>query len=1178
MQLTRLEILGFKSFAQKVTVKFDDGLTGVIGPNGCGKSNIVDAIRWVLGEQRPSVLRCDRMENLIFGGTETRKPLGLAEVSLYIENSKNILPSEYSELKLTRRLFRSGESEYHINNQSVRLMDITNLFADTGMGADAYSVIELKMVEQILSDNAQERRRLFEEAAGIKKYKARRRSALLKLDTTQQELTRLEDIVAEVQKSVNSLSRQVGKARRYHEYKQRIGELEMLLAFLRINAYRNDLAPLKAESEEVTRARDTLSKEVRVAEADLEKQQAASVDAEKRYRDAAGELYRRDEKIQEIQSKRSLRQQRIESLGEAVRVFRSELEQRQQRIVVLEKDNAALQAELSTNNSEMQAAQEQYREFANQQLEIELSHQKFKDEYQAFVQENLKDLQESNESRDRAQKLKIEQESVNQQLERRRDNYADIERQLGERQAELDVTAKSAAEAEEAHALYQEELKAADVRIASLRAQIDETRDAINVAEGKLEKSRNRRDFLDNLINNYEGFSQSVQYVMSNKKQFNGVVDTLANLIDCDEAYRPALESFLAEISNYLVVEEVDTAREILRNLKAESRGRMTVVPLSLLNDQSDSPSLPEPTDTVFPLAQVVRFPESYRRLFNFLLRRVVLVADLETAIEYRKQFPGLNYVTLSGEVLESWGNVTGGSGSGSGQGLIGRKEEHQKVIARIADIDAELKTLRETLAEDGSDLEKLQHKKSEFENLLQSTGEEKTSLDKKLSLTQYDVSRLQQTLQEIQLESQQSRDRLAEIENALKKLAPHLQDYERRMKSYQEKELNLQEKQQEMEQQLRQLTRATQEKQINYLTLTSQEKEKLQRVEFLEQSIREAGDFIHDREQRILENEKQIGELKTEIETIAADLDKLFAERDKAEDLKNSVEKQVQEFRTAIQASEEELKKKQRMWNQARERLQELELHSRELEVRLNTVIEQVKEKYGEEALNFDIKELDPSLSINGVQEELEAFRKKIEALGDVNPLAIKEHDKEKERLDFLNAQRDDLLSARDQLLETIEKLNTTARKQFMEVFQQIEVNFEKVFSEFFAGGHAKLKLVESRDPLEANIEISIFHKGKDLKTLTLLSAGEKTLTAISLLFAIYLVKPSPFCILDEVDAPLDDVNISRFTNALGQFADETQFILVTHNKKTMEATDSIYGVTMEERGVSKVVSVRFD
>ena len=1178
MQLTKLEIFGFKSFAQKVTVKFDDGLTGVIGPNGCGKSNIVDAIRWVLGEQRPSVLRCDRMDNLIFGGTETRKPLGMAEVSLYIENSKNILPSEYSELKLTRRLFRSGDSEYQINNQAVRLMDITNLFADTGMGADAYSVIELKMVEQILSDNAQERRRLFEEAAGIKKYKARRRSALLKLETTQQELTRLEDIVAEVQKSVNSLSRQVGKARRYHEYKQRIAELEKLLAFLRINAYRNDLAPLKTESEEVTRARDTLSKDVRVAEADLEKQQAAVVDAEKRYRDAAGELYRRDEKIQEIQGNRRLRQQRIESLTESVRAFRNELEQRQQRITMLDKENISLQTELSTNNSEMQAAQEQYREYANQQLEIELAHQKVKDEYQAFVQVNLKELQQSNEARELAQKLKIEQENIQAQLERRNSNRIDIEKQLRERQNELASLMRESEEAEEAFTLYQEELKASEVRVESLRAQIDESRDAINIAEGKLEKSRNRRDFLDNLINNYEGFSQSVQYVMSNKKRFNGVVDTLANLVDCEEAYRPALESFLAEISNYLVVEEVETAREILRNLKAESRGRMTVVPLSLLNDHQSDQSMPDATEAVFPLASVVNFPDAYRRLFDFLLSKVMLVPDLETAIEHRRQYPSLNYVTLAGEVLESWGNVSGGSGSGSGQGLIGRKEEYQKVIKKVEKIDQELITLREKLSTDSTDLEKLQGKKVEFETLLRSSTEERTALDKKVHLVQYDSTRLQKTLEELEQEQQQSRDRLAGIETELNRVAPQLDEYEARMASYQEKELSLQENQQSVEEQLRQLTKATQEKQISYLNLTSQEKEKLQKVEFLKQSIREARDFIHDREQRILENEKQVTALNKEIEEIAAELEGLFTDRDKAEDLKNSVEKQVQELRTIIQAAEEDLKKKQRMWNQARERLQELELHSRELEVRLNTIQEHVRENYGEEALNFDIKELDPALSINGVQEELEEFRRKIEALGDVNPLAIKEHDKEKERLDFLNSQRDDLLSARDQLLETIEKLNTTARKQFMEVFQQIEVNFEKVFSEFFTGGHARLKLVESRDPLEANIDIAIHHKGKDLTTLTLLSAGEKTLTAISLLFAIYLVKPSPFCILDEVDAPLDDVNISRFTNALGQFADDTQFILVTHNKKTMEATDSIYGVTMEERGVSKVVSVRFD
>ena len=667
---------------------------------------------------------------------------------------------------------------------------------------------------------------------------------------------------------------------------------------------------------------------------------------------------------------------------------------------------------------------------------------------------------------------------------------------------------------------------------------------------------------------------------MSNKKKFGGVVDTLANLVDCEVEYRPALESFLSEVSNYIVVEEVDTAKDILKNLRSEEKGRMTLVPLPLLENAgaSNGVKLPDSGNDVFLLHDVVSYPKTYEKLFGYLFDKVYYVPDLETAIKLRKSYPHVTYITSSGEILEHWGNLTGGTSNSNGQGLIGRKEEFRKVETRLKKLEETLAEQKESLAANLSEVEEKEQKLKEFSELLDSTREEMVALDKQVSQKRYEVKRLEETAEEIEVASSSLKERILVLEAREKELLPEVQSLAEKTERYKQHEQELQSRQQQVEDQLRELTRATQEKQISYLNLTSQEKEKIQRLEFVETNIKEAQSFIDDREKRMVQNDHQVKELEDEISKINADLERDFKDRDKAEENKNTVEKRVQEIRSSIQMSEEELKKKQRLWNQARERLQEIELHAKELEVRLGAIVESVREQYGEEALKFDIADLDPSVSINSLQSELEATRRKLENLGDVNPLAVKEYDKEKERLDFLNEQHADLISARDQLLETIDKLNKTARQQFLEIFEKIQYNFERVFAQFFAGGRARLTLIESRDPLEANIDISIYHKGKELKTLTLLSAGEKTLTAISLLFAIYLVKPSPFCILDEVDAPLDDVNIGRFTHALSQFADETQFILVTHNKKTMEATNSIYGVTMEERGVSKVVSVKFD
>jgi len=1176
MYLSKLDIFGFKSFANKASFKFDAGLTGIIGPNGCGKSNIVDAIRWVLGEQRPRILRCDRMENLIFNGTATRKPLNLAEISMTIENNKNILPSEYSELKITRRLHRSGDSEYLINNEQVRLMDIVNLFTDTGMGADAYSVIELKMVEQILSDNAEERRRLFEEAAGIKKYKARRRSAFNKLDTTTKELTRLDDLISEVQRNVNSLARQVGKARRYHEYKNTLKESELLLAHLRINSFRSELGPLKTELEQVGSSRDTLGKEVHVEEAALEKMQAEFVELEQSYRRLSSDLYQKDEAIRQLQSRKQLKQQRIDSLTESIASFQREIEFQKEKIDQLNGQRDSLQGQGESNTQEISDAQSRYRESANQQLEIESVYEKVRNEYQEFVQANLQNLQQSGDVKENYQRLQLEKENIASRLNRSRETLQRFDEELKRGNTRLEELETEHSRLQEDLTMYTQERDHLEESLKTLRERQQELRDKIAVGEGELQKTRSKRDFLENLINSYEGFSESVQFVMSNKGNYRGIVDTLANLVDCDDEYRPALESFLAGISNYLVVEETETAREIFGKLRKDEKGRMTVVPLSLVQ-QLSSEDGPVSNGQMQRFRDLVNCPANYRPLFDYLFQAAYLVDDLETAISNRKSNPKLTFVTRDGEILGDWGQITGGTVSKK-VNLIGRKERYEKLCADFEELEKEISSQKSELETTGTTLQEKEAKRVEFEELLTGVNRELVELDKQVTQQRYEVGRLTDSQKEIAAEMQTDQDKSSSIETDEKKLLPEIKELEAKVNSYREKEGSLKLKQQEAEERVREITRATQELQIAYLNLISQEKELSQKIEFMEQGITEAQSFINNRGEKIGDSEKEITRLKEENVAIDSELEASFKDRDNAEDLKNTAERQFQELRGTIHSSEAELKKKQRLWNQARERMQEVELRVREIQVKLAAQEEQLKESYGEEALEFDIKEMDPSTSIHTLQETIETTRRKLEALGDVNPLAIKEHEKEKERLDFNNAQRDDLLSARDQLLETIDQLNTTARKQFIETLEQIQVNFQRVFSEFFPGGTADLALLESRDPLEANIDISVNHKGKKLQTLTLMSAGEKTLTAISLLFAIYLVKPSPFCILDEVDAPLDDVNVSRLTNALNIFASDTQFLLVTHNKKTMEATDALYGITMEEQGVSKVVSVKFD
>lgn len=1179
MYLTKLEIFGFKSFAQKAAFTFDEGLTGIIGPNGCGKSNIVDAIRWVLGEQRPRILRCDKMENLLFNGTATRKPLSMAEITMHIENNRDILPSEYTEVKITRRLYRSGESEYLINNQQVRLMDILNLFADTGMGADAYSVIELKMVEQILSDNALERRRLFEEAAGIKKYKARRKSALAKLETTEGELVRLDDILSEVQKNVNSLSRQVGKARRYHEFKQRLSELDLHLAFLKIRTYEHDLSPLATEMEQVTNSRDLFNSQVHQEEAELEALQARSVESEQLYREKAAVLHQRDEAIKTLQNRRELKQQRIDSLAESIDAARRDVAAQREKIAQLSAERVHQETGLAETRAEMDSAQAAYRTSANAQLEAEETLQKSREAYQGFIQGNRDNVEENRHLREAMQKVEIGRENLAARRDRAETTLERLTTERRQRQETLDEAETALENARGDHDMYQQELTHLEARLETLRARQEELRETLSQDQGRLEKLRSRRDFLENLIRNYEGFSQSVQYVMSRKGEFNGVVDTLANLVDCEPEFRPALESYLSEVSNYLVVEDVGNARSILKNLRSENKGRLTVVPLPLLADNHlPAPGdLPAANGAIRPMGEVVTYPADYERLFGLLFRTVYIVPDLDTAIEIRRSHPHLTFVTPEGEILEHRGHLTGGT-PGQRTGLIGRKEQLESVSAELATLTATVDQRRTELEQVQQEMGEREGKRREFAELLQGAARERTELEKRVDNTAFAAQRLDDTIEEMQRELAELDEQRAELDAEGERLLPELEAMEARLAAIRAEEEELLGRQQAAETALREVTRETQERQIAYLNLTSRAKESEQRLEFLTRSIADAERFITEREGIIADSEGQIAALRDEIAAIADELESGYKTRDAAETEKEESERRVHELRAQIQSVEVELKKKQRLLNQARERLQALELRIRELEVKLSGVREQIAESHSPTALDTPPESLDANRSVADVQNEIHDVRDKLEKLGEVNPLAIKEHEKEKERLDFLNTQRDDLLSAKEQLLETIGKLNTTARKQFMETFVQIQANFQRVFREFFEGGEAELKLVESRDPLEANIDIEVNHKGKKLNTLSLLSAGEKTLTAISLLFAIYLVKPSPFCILDEVDAPLDDVNIGRLTQALGLFSRDTQFILVTHNKKTMQATNQIYGITMEEKGVSKVVSVRFD
>jgi len=1179
MYLSKLEIFGFKSFAHKVNFQFKDGITAIIGPNGCGKSNIVDAIRWVLGEQRPSLLRLERMENVIFNGAAVRKPLSLVEVSILIENTKNILPAIFSEVKITRRFYRSGESDYLINNRPVRLKDIIDLFTDTGMGSDAYSVIELKMVEQILSDNAEERRRLFEEAAGIKKYKFRRKAALRKLDTVNQELVRLNDVMGEVHKTVNSLSRQVAKARRYHQYKEELKIHELYTFQLKTRTYTEDLVPLREEFEQVRQTRERLGKEVNQKEVELEKLQLKSVNLESEFRDVTTRLNSADEKVREIQQKAQLNDQKIDSIKQNISARKNEITQLENRIKELTEQLSHSKIEKEKISKSVASRELDYQNNFVMQSQEETHLEEIRQKYNNFREQNLHKLSEINTNRDEFRKILLEKDNSFHHKKHLEENVKKLESDLSEINAKLDNFKKDLEALNAQEEQTQRKIEKFQQKIDELKKEDENLEKQRNILLGENEKFKGKKEFLQSLIQNYEGFSESVQFIMSKKRNYQGLIDTLANLVDTQEEFRPALESYLEELANYLIVDEIDTAKNILKAIRTQGKGRLTLVPLSNLNSEHNGPSPKnEFSSSITPLSKVVNYDPKFNKLFHLLFDRVLLVENMEDAIKLYKQSPEFKYVTREGEILGEFGSIRGGN-SHHHLNLTGRKTEFDNILKKWKKLEQDTVQLARRIQENQSSLHKERLDLHELENQQKSTQQLIIDNQQKLHQLNFESDRLSERIDEIMAEIELLEDKIRQLSVREEELTPQIQEAEKNTQLLVDSESRLREEYERVEQNYRKIMREVQELHIQLLNEQNLAKEIKQRINFVEQSLQET-------RERIQQSATDIGSFSRDIQAVEQDnnihkkqLDELYKDRDVIENEKNEVENNYQGLKSLILSREEEVKKLHRRWNQALERLKELELKIQEIEIKQKAQQEQITEHFGDSLKTLIISNpVPPDVDLAQLHEEIVKTKQRLESLGEVNPLAVKEYDKEKERLDFMQSQLDDLLKAKEELLETISKLNKTARKQFMETFDKIAENFYNVFGKFFEGGQAELHLIENDDPLEGDIDISVHLKGRKLTTLSLLSAGEKTLTAISLLFAIYLYKPSPFCILDEVDAPLDDVNISRYTHALREFSKNTQFILVTHNKMTMQAAQAMYGITMEEPGVSKVVSVRFD
>lgn len=1190
MYLSKIEIFGFKSFAQRTVINFNEGITSIVGPNGCGKTNVVDAIRWCLGEQRSGVLRSDKMENVIFNGTANKKPMGMAEVSLTIQNTKGILPTEYNDVTITRRIFRSGESEYLLNKNLCRLKDITNLFMDTGIGANAYSVIELKMVETILSNKADERRVLFEEAAGVNKYKLRRRLALKKLDEVKADLSRVNDIVSEVEKKVNSLERQAKKTNKFTQLSAQLREVELDLAEREFALFILKINEEKKSKELNFSKKIQIESDIKKAEDEIVVQREELYKIESELQERRNQINNLREKIYQSQKFISVQSERESSLEQNKIRFAAEIEEFEKELEnaksIIKKNEISI-TELNKNLEEKQIEKQKIQE----QIELsltELNEKKnnLKAQSEVLIEKYRKINTLENQLKNTEQLLSDKKSQISK-LDNKIINITNtIAKTVGyieQLSNERDETKQKIEEAETLYTQKQQEKTLLENQLAELKEKEVENRGIINSLKEKI-------DFIQNLIDNLEGISKGAKTLLADKSWSKNKSTILAHIGNTDDKYRFAIEAALKNLLNNLVV---DTTEDLLSGINYLKENKIGKATFFIPNDsvkkkrgfldflqrfiyKKKAKKISKNQKFIGWAADFIEADDKWKPFFEEILNGYCIVEDIETAFELFKTYRDFSFATLNGDLISKEGYVTAGSEPRLDDTLFGRKKLLENLKAEFPIYEQKLADIQKSILEKENELNQI----------------DLSVLSERGKMLVNDFSAIEKQISQFEYEIKKSNDEIDKTQKEIKDLVIESNQLEAKKDEFSKllseeltEKSNLEVLQNQLESDLNEFQKNFDEliTKKNYIEIEIERI--LGGIKNYQNSIERAKSSIQSYITNIERKRNDIQNSDEELDTITnqlSDENKKLAEFE--EQLKQMTEKldeidsQYSGLKILVSQKESELKKLRSERETIQEQIHKSDISLKELEIKKDSLIEHIKETY---SLQLELKEFEnlSDFDFQSKHKEVQELREKIKNLGPVNLLAYSEYEEEKQRLDFLLKQRNDLLESEKDVIKTIEEINQTAQALFKETFDKIRENFIKIFRTLFEpGDEADLRLEENSDPLEAKIEIIAKPRGKRPTSIDLLSGGEKTLTAIALLFAIYLVKPSPFCILDEIDAPLDDANIDRFTRILHEFKKDTQFIVVTHNKRTMEAAETLYGVTMQEDGISKLVPVRFN
>ncbi len=1177
MYLKSIEVHGFKSFANKIVFDFHNGITGIVGPNGSGKSNVADAVRWVLGEQRVKQLRGSSMQDVIFSGTESRKPQSYAYVAITLDNSDHQLPVEYEEVTVARRIYRSGESEYLINGTVCRLKDVNEMFYDTGIGKEGYSIIGQGQIDRILSTKPEEARELFDEATGIVKFKRRKRTAEKKLEDEKQNLVRVNDILSELEKQLGPLLKQSETAKEYLKKRDILKTYDVNLFLI--------------EMERMQKQQKELEQKLHIAREDYEESKKAYENCKQEYEQIESQIEQLDQEIETqktaitesaLQKKQYEGQIAVlkaqiqsakkndEHLGNRKSAIDREKEEKKQQMAAFEKDSKKLDGNLLDMKTVLEEAEENLASVQQRILDLNHSVEQCKNEIIQLLNDRASTKGKAQRYKTMMEQVQFRKSQLSSRVLADKTEQEENALQLAEASAQLAAVDAVILEYTKKKEAKEEEIEACAASLKKLNEQLEFGRSAYHRAASRLESLRN-------LTERYDGFGNSIRRVMEQKGKYPGILGVVADLIKVEKNYEIAIETALGGSIQNIVTDQEQTAKEMIRFLKTNKYGRATFLPLTSVKDKNALVK-----DTVLKEAGVigaahtlVQTEHRYEGLARYLLGRTLVVDHIDHAIALQKRYDhSLRIVTLEGELLQPGGSMTGGAFKNSSN-LLGRRREMEELEANVALLKKELNETRDAV-------EAMKEKRTRCYTELDGFTEVLSEQFVLQNTAKLQVDRFEQRKSELEEGYLRRSAELKELETQAKDIGGSKQEIEKELKSSE-----IREKANEAS------IRKYNEELERYQEKEADAKEEAEALRLQNASFEQKKDFLQENIRRI---KGELQRLKEEEDSLASELSQSESEASAKETGITGLSEQIQVLEKKIeeasalrdqgQTKKDALLVKNKDFFEKREslsgRMNELDKEmyrlggqSEKLEESRESLISYMWEEYElthHEALPLKNEAYHDRQTL---KKEISTVKEEIRKLGNVNVNAIEDYKNISERYEFMNNQRKDLVEAEETLLQIISELNEGMKKQFSQQFARIQVEFDKAFKELFGGGKGTLELIEPDNILETGVRIISQPPGKKLQNMMQLSGGEKALTAISLLFAIQNLKPSPFCLLDEIEAALDDSNVGRFANYLHKLTKNTQFIVITHRRGTMTAADRLYGITMQEKGVSALVSV---